>query len=101
MHPPPSSLKIEDVYMLLGEKDVIIYQLGEAFNRVSAEKVELERELAELKNGRLERTNQHVDLLPGPRSIEGNLDRRGNVVSGESNQSPNRVNAMEQIKQPI
>jgi hypothetical protein len=93
--PPPTQLKIEEVYLLLGEKDVIIFQLGTAFNKLSEEKVALEKEIEALKNGRLERTDKHVNVLPGPRPVEGDVSGRGNLVPGEPDEPPYGVHAME------
>ena len=98
---PPMNLKIEDVYLLLGERDVIIYQLGAQFNKVAAEKAELEKELEALRHGRLERPDQHLHVLSGPRLAPGDVDRRGDSVPGKPDESSNGVDAMEPIKQPV
>lgn len=98
---PPLNLKIEDVYLLLGEKDVIIFQLGAEYNKLASEKAALEQELAELKNGRLERPDQHLHVLPGPGLAPGNIDRRGNPVPGESDKPASGVDAVEPSEQPV
>lgn len=99
--PPQPNLKIEDIYLLLGEKDVLIFQLGTAFNKVSEEKAALEVEIEALKHGRLDRTNKHVDVFASPRSIEGDFGGRRDTVPGESDQPTNRVNAMESFGEPV
>jgi len=59
---PPLELKINEVYMLLGEKDVLIYQLGEQFNKVSMENVELKKRITELENEQLEQPDDNNRL---------------------------------------
>lgn len=101
MNPPPMELKIADIYMLLGEKDIVIYQLGEQFNRVSAENAELKTRIQELENGRLEHPGKHVNVLGGPGLHQGSFGGRGNPVPGESYEPANRVDALEPEPEPV
>jgi hypothetical protein len=88
-------LKIEEVYMLLGEKDVIIFQLGEAFNRVSAEKAALEKELEALKNVKLVQPPPDDSVRRFPSGVQGPGRRLGDDVSEPADESASGVGAVQ------
>ncbi len=94
---PPMELKLAEVYMLLGERDVVIYQLGEQFNRIAAENDSLKKRIQELESGKLGHSDKHLELLHGSRPPEGNLGGRWNAVPGEPHEPTPGVDEMEPV----
>lgn len=54
MAKPAMDISYDELCTLLGEKDVIIYQLGKQFNALAEEHAQLEKKIKELQDGRLE-----------------------------------------------
>lgn len=96
-----SPITLEQVYLLLGEKDVLIFQLGLQFNKVATEKAQLEGQVSVLTkqieelHGELAGTNQHIPVLSSAGYDQGLGDGRGDLLRSVPDQSANRIDPLE------
>jgi hypothetical protein len=97
-----SPLTLDQVYLLLGEKDVLIFQLGLQFNKIATEKAELEKEVLSLKrqleevHGKLAGTDSHLAILGGSRYDQGARHGCGDSVLDAPEQPSPELDKMEQ-----
>ena len=79
---------------LLGEKDVLIFRLGNQFNKLAKEKTEIEEELVTVRrkleelHGQLARANEHVAVFNRPRLTQGDVDGRSDPVRSTPTNHP-------------
>lgn len=95
-------ITLEQVYLLLGEKDVVIFRLGDAFNKLATEKNALEQEVVALKgkleefHGKLARANEHVAVFQRPSLDQGDGGGRSDSVQGRPDQPSPELDTVEQ-----
>jgi len=94
-------ITLEEVYLLLGEKDVLIFRLGNKFNILAKEKAEIEEQLVVVKgkleeiHGKLARANEHLAVFNRPGPDPGDGDRRSDPVRLDSDQPSPELNPVE------
>ena len=95
-------ITLEQVYLLLGEKDVLIFRLGNQFNQTATEKARLEEEVVALKgkieelHGKLARANEHLAVFQRPGLDQGDGGGRSDFVRRATDQSSAELNPLEQ-----